>query len=454
MYGNPNILAYLALFLWAPVTGWLFHKLSPARAAAWSIVGAVLFLPEVVAVDPPLLPPIDKTSMAAFWCLIGCIWKGRGRLQAARPFRGIDLFFVVVLLGNVATSLTNGDVLITGPVVRPPLGLYDSVALGIKDTLAVYLPFFIGRAMLRTREDLRMLTKLFVTAGVAYSFLALIEIRLSPQLHKWIYGFYQMDFSMTIRLGGYRPMIFMATGMAVAMFILGASLMAIARYRVGMAKGYVPLFLIVVTAFCKSSGALVYGLVVWPLLFVVRRPKMWVPAFLATMVILYPALRAFDLFPADYLVEKAEAVNEERALSLWFRFDQEKQLLDRANERLWFGWGGYDRNRIFDTLTGEDLSVTDGDWAIQYGMRGVVGFAGLYCLLVVPILLLWRRLGRIRSLLDRRLLTALALFSSLLTVDLLPNGLFNCLPFFLAGAVHGLMSGIVKSQPSRKRRRA
>ena len=75
-------------------------------------------------------------------------------------------------------------------------------------------------------------------------------------------------------------------------------------------------------------------------------------------------------------------------------------------------------------------------------------------LLVVPILLLWRRLGRIRSLLDRRLLTALALFSSLLTVDLLPNGLFNCLPFFLAGAVHGLMSGIVKSQPSRKRRRA
>ena len=171
-----------------------------------------------------------------------------------------------------------------------------------------------------------------------------------------------------------------------------------------------------------------------------------------------PALRTTDTFPTDALVAQAEKINEERALSLWFRFDQEYQLLQRALEQPLFGWGGYNRNRHFDPVTGEDLSVTDGDWAIQIGSRGLVGFVAVYGLMTVPVVLTWRRIKKVKKRQDRQRLAALALITSLLVVDLLPNGLFHCLPFFLSGALFGLLQGLSDTrhgapQAPRRRRR-
>lgn len=444
--GSPNIFSMIALFLWIPVTAWLFKRFKPAEAAIWAMLLSIHYLPEVVAFDPPALPPLDKTSMAALWCFIACLIKSPERIRSAKPFRGIDLLFVLMLIGNVGTSLTNGDPLISGPVVRPNLSLYDAFAMAVKDTLGIYLPFFIGRAMIRNRADLNVLTRVLLSTGLFYTLLALVEIRMSPQLHKTLYGFHQMDFTMTMRFGGYRPMVFMQTGMAVSMYLLGSSMMAIARNRAGLAKIWTAIYLPAMVVICKSSGAIIYGILFWPLLLFSKRFRIIVPAALSLMALLYPVLRGTDVFPADELVEYAEGFNEERALSLWFRFDQEYQLMARARERPLFGWGGYNRNRIFDPGTGEDLSITDGDWAIQIGTRGAVGFLGMYGMMTIPCLLLFFRMRRLRSKLDRRLLAALALMTSVMTVDLLPNGLFNCIPLFLSGALHGLSLGLPKEQ--------
>ena len=78
-----------------------------------------------------------------------------------------------------------------------------------------------------------------------------------------------------------------------------------------------------------------------------------------------------------------------------------------------FGWGTYNRNRIYDPETGQDLSVTDGDWIIQVGTRGIVGFLGLYGMLALSIVLAQRRLRAIRRQRDRIQLAALALISAL-----------------------------------------
>lgn len=454
IFGNPNPFAYLALFGWIPVTFYLFWKHPAPKATVYSVLGSIMFLPEAIAVDPPLLPPMDKTSLAMLWCLIACLWRGRSRLKAARPLRGIDILLWVLLLGNIGTSLTNPDFLVTGQVVRPALTFYDAFALSIKDTLSVYLPFFLGRAMLRSRQDLVMFSRALVNAGLIYSVLALIEIRLSPQLHKWLYGYYQMDFSMTLRFGGYRPMIFMATGIAVGMFMMGASSIAISESRLGTRKTLTTFYMMIVTVFVKSTGAILYGFMLWPVMFLVKKHRIWLPAFFAGTALFYPALRTFDVFPHEDLVEMAGSINEERALSLWFRFDQEGQLLERARERIYFGWGGYDRNRIFAEDTGEDLSVTDGDWAIQVGTRGIVGFGAFYGMLALPVLFLVRRIKRVKSKVDKARLGALAMFTSLLVLDLLPNGLFNSLPLFMSGALWGLSTGVLLEQRavSRKRR--
>ena len=271
MDGEPNLFAYLSLFLWVPVTLAAFTWLRPPLAAMVSILGGVMFLPQETAVDLPLLPPMDKLSLTAFWTFLGCVWKAPERIRAARPLRGIDRLFVLVLIGNVGTALTNADPIQTGGVVRQGLFLYDAFALCVKDVLALYLPFLIARAMLRTSRDLSDLMRVLSGCGIVYGLLALFEVRMSPQLHHWIYGFHQMDFSMTLRFGGYRPMVFMLTGLATALFILSTTLAAWARWRAGRAGPWAAIFLSMVLVLCKSTGAIVYGLAVIPIVAAVRR---------------------------------------------------------------------------------------------------------------------------------------------------------------------------------------
>ncbi|MFW5690000.1 MAG: O-antigen ligase family protein, partial [Spirochaetota bacterium] len=366
---------------------------------------------------------------------------------------GIDLLFVMVLIGNFGTAITNPEPIVTGPEVRPGLVLYDAFAGSIKDLLNLYLPWLLGRSMLRSSKDLRDLMRYLVLGGLIYSFFCVLEVRLSPQFHRWLYGFHQMDFGMSMRFGGYRPMVFMLTGMATAMFVLSTAIAATARWRAGQSKPWAAIWLSVVLLLCKSTGAIVYGMAVLPIVAFVRKPKMWLPTGLAVMVIFFPLLRGADLFPADTLVEWAEKINEERALSLWFRFDQEEQLMERWRERPIFGWGTYNRHHVYDPETGEDLSITDGDWMIQLGTRGLAGFIGLYGLLALAVVRAWRRHKRIPSRRVQVLLAAFALISSLQTVDLLPNGLFHYLPFFFAGALEGLSEGIASAADRAKKRR-
>ncbi|MCK9912753.1 hypothetical protein MXD81_26600, partial [Microbacteriaceae bacterium K1510] len=79
-------------------------------------------------------------------------------------------------------------------------------------------------------------------------------------------------------------------------------------------------------------------------------------AALVLLALLYPSLRASDLFPTTQLYNMALSVSEDRAGSLKFRFDQEQQLLDHARERFLFGWGRFGRNRLYDESSGDDLS--------------------------------------------------------------------------------------------------
>ena len=441
---GANVVAYVALVLLVPLSAVLFAALRPPLAVATVFLIAWLLLPEGVAFDAPAIPPLDKHSIAAICALCGSLITAWPSLYRARVGRGIDWFAVLLLIGLVGTSATNGDPLIFMSKYLPGVTFYDAMAQAFRLSLTVIVPFVLGRALYRTTNDLTLLMGVVTVAAVLYLPLVAFELRFSPQLHRMVYGFHQHEFAQTIRGDGYRPMVFMHHGLALAMFLLTATLFGIALARArqplpfalppALAAGVLGVSLVL----CKSLGALIYALVVLPVLILgSSRLHARVAVLLAALVVVYPALRVADAFPTTALVDLAAArVNQDRASSLAFRFYNEDQLVEKALDRKLFGWGSFGRNRIYDDW-GTDISVTDGHWIIALGAGGVVGLVGTFGLLLWPIVQARRRLADEPLATRRLLIGVLAVTVAINAVDLLPNGLYSGFPLLLAGALAG-----------------
>ena len=392
---------------------------------------------------------MDKSSIPPLVALLACRTVCRGRLRAARPLRGIDVLLIIALLGVLGTVFTNGDALHDGVVTRQPMELYDAISTAIGFILTCYLPFLVGRAVFRTGADAQDFLRCFVIAGLIYTPLLLIEVRFSPQLHTWVYGFFPHSFAQTRRGGGFRPVVFMGHGLIVGRFMLGVVIAAALVWKAKLkrptrvANGAVVVLLIVVTVLCKSLGSLMLAVIALPLIFFTKpQTQVRVAAIVGLITLTYPVLRLTDNFPVDDLLDFSASFSEDRASSLEFRFVNEDQLLERALERPVFGWGGYSRNRVLNEA-GKDLSVTDGEWIILFGIYGVIGFVGQFGLFVLPLLIAARNIKRIQSVRDRSLVGGIALMNAVFAAD--PNsqssGVFP--HFFVAGILHGLATGMV-----------
>jgi hypothetical protein len=168
---------------------------------------------------------------------------------------------------------------------------------------------------------------------------------------------------------------------------------------------------------------------------------------LAVVIAIYPTMRWTGTFPARDLVDLAATVSQDRAASLGVRFTNEDDLLLRAMERPWFGWGGWGRNFVFSPF-GQTFSIVDGAWIAYVGAWGFVGFATRFGLLLLPILIAYQKSKSLR-LEDQTLLASVALVASFYALDLLPNGTYNHMPSLLSGAVLGLTVGMPQhSQPN------
>jgi O-antigen ligase len=266
---------------------------------------------------------------------------------------------------------------------------------------------------------------------------------MSPQLHKMFYGLHPNNFSKVFRLGGYRPMVFMQSGLAVAIFMWTCAMAGFGLFRARLPLYQIPsssiaAVLAFLLALCRSLGALFYGLVTLPLLVLApRRMASLLVLGLAAVVIAYPTLRVLDWVPISAIHAAAASINPDRADSLVFRFENEDQIVDRTLQKPLFGWGGYDRSRV-RVDNQEEVRAADGFWVIVLGQRGPVGLALVLTLLVWPLLRAGRRLRRVRDARAHALLLALALIVGIRAFDMMPNGLYGTLPFYLAGALSGV----------------
>jgi hypothetical protein len=436
-----------------PLTIALFFTMRPERALLFSVLGSMLFLPEAIDFKFPLLPPLSKHNIPYVCALVCCAVRAPRQVFSLPKERWFFWLCVLLLAGAIAMALTNGDPLRYGKwhkVTLPPLTVKDGLFTGVDQGIHAAVPFFLGLLLFRTSKQLSDLLAAFAIAAVIYLPLTAVELRMSPQFHYWVYGYQHHSFLQTMRFGGYRPMVFMPHGLALGRFLAVASMSALVvapvrKTLLGIPSRVVSGVLFVTLVLCKSTGAIVYGAIGLAVALVERvRPRLALAVVLGTVVLLYPVIRAADVFPVNQVVAAAGVFGADRQQSLTFRFENEEGLLAKARQRIVFGWGEYNRAAMFDDMGRP--SVSDGHWIILFGILGAAGFVCAFGILLIPIFVARSRLRYIHEPGDRLLVAGVSMIIGLVAFDLLPNGLWDDYPYLMAGALMGVTRALVTAE--------
>ena len=442
----PNLVAYLALLAWPLVAILLFRFLTLQKALIWTFLAGHLLLPAATYMKLPTIPPFDKASIPTIAAVVLCLIVGRRSADPLNPGskfgRGIVYALLALTVGlPLLTTLTNPEPLIYGNFVIPGLTLYDAAGQ-IEAAALTVLPLWLGLRYLNTRESHITLLQAFVFGALAYSLPALLEIRLSPQLHVWIYGFFPHEFVQHIRAGGFRPMVFLGHGLLVGIFLCKASIAAFVLYREARRErrssiGWLAagIWLVAILFLSKNVGAFVVAILLsLVVLFTGRKVQTVLAVVVAAVIILYPMLRSTGAIPVMTIFNITESISDDRAHSYLFRLNNEDALLARTKEKPLFGWGSWGRNQIYDPFSAQMISVTDGTWIILLGASGWVGYLAQFGLLIAPILFFaFGRNPRGPSLVTPGLMIVLCAT----LIDLIPNsGLVNYV-WLIAGSLVG-----------------
>jgi hypothetical protein len=440
---SSSLTATLALLLWMPLSIAVFSFVKPHRAVAILLIFGMILLPELEYFSIKVLPDMNKKTIACAWAFFPALVWARSQMKRASLGKLPWLLFGLMVIVDMGRAWTNMDAIFVGGRVIAPIFSHTALTFIMEDFLLVFAPFYLGAALYRDRDALRDFVRIFCTAGVLYAPLVLIELRFSPQLHAWVYGYYQHSWLQVMRDGAFRPMVFMHHGLALALFMATCGVLSF-----GLAKAKekllkinalpIALFLTALVAVSHSLGALVFVAALGPLVWLTPpRLQLRVAALLAALVMFYPMLRAYDWFPTDTLLDMARSISDDRAGSLAFRFNNEDMTLHRALERPIFGWGGFDRIFIFDEESGDELSTLDGAWLITYSSSGLLGFISRFGLLTWPVWLAFKRIRRVPIKTDQALIAAFGVATAMVALDLLPNGMFTYFPHLFAGVLLG-----------------
>lgn len=408
-----------------------------------SFIVAWLYLP-VVNIPLPGIPDLTKMSATCYGVLLATLLFDAGRITSFKP-GWLDLPMLIWCFCPFASSMANG------------LGAYDGFSSALDQTVTWGVPYFLGRIYLGNLSGLRQLAVGVFVGGLSYVPLCLIESRLSPQMHRWVYGYHaSAGFDQSYRLGGYRPTVFMNHGLAVGAWMMAATLAGIWLWKTGTIKqlwdipmNWLVITLLITFVLCRSTGAyalLVIGVV---LIFLSNWLRTALPVLLLLLsmcIYLYINSMTETYFTDQLVSAMSKVFPEERVASAEFRFNNEEILADKARQRVVFGWGGYGRNRVFARdWKGDlvDITVTDSLWIIAFGVNGIVGLSSITASMLLPVASLFVLRYPASTWSHRKIapVAVLALVLALYMLDCILNAMTN--PIFALSS--GGISGIVLS---------
>ena len=450
---NYELIALAVMVCFIPFSLYVCHRLPRAAAISVVVLAGSLFLPENTALlKPPVISAIDKERLIYLCALAGILAYHWRAFQAARLGAGLEWTFLLIILSFLGTWAFNTEAILNYGMMQQPLDIYWILARTGDDLLIFALPFVVGRIVFQSRADLRILAYALVGAGLLYVPLIGLEALLNIPFGVWRLGqvIYGLAPQPSVRWGGVQPAVLMDHSLEVASFMAVATIMAaafaaakstVAWRGVRHAHLLTQLGLLLTRVTTANLYGLVFGigLRVFSLKFSGK-----LAVIIAAAVCVYPAMRLADVFPNEWLVELArDLIGDDRARSLEGRFLEEDFVFAGLGSRLWFGWGMFDR--IPGAVTfGSNQDGLDSFMIIRVGMTGIVGSGILFLWLTIPVWMAWRRLRFVADRESQFLLVGLMLCISARMVDFLMNGLFNFLPFFLAGALYGIAKSISK----------
>ena len=439
-----NILVPITMFGFIPFCFLLFAILPARKAVIYNFIVAWLFLPMS---DLPLhgFTDYNKMSAACLGVLIGALIFDIDTILAFRPSIWDIPMFVWCTCPFISSYYNN-------------LGPYDGLSGIAYQTTDWGLPYFIGRIYFNDLKGLRELALGIIVGGLLYVPLCWYEVRMSPQLHRIVYGYTQYEFSQSKRYGGWRPMVFMQHGLAVSMWMSTAAMTAFwlwwskAIDRVMRIKmGWVALILIGTAAACHSVGAIALMFIALGVLWLTRVTKWSIWIILLTLAPpTWIYLRTTDTWTGRDLTTFLKDHDPRSAQSLQIRLASERVLADRALESPVYGWTGwklYDKNK----QEGEH-GVPDQMWVIAFGKFGLIGLISMTVALVMPVLLLaWRIPVRYWSHPGAAPAAALGVLLTQHMADLCFNAMVNPIFILCAGGLTGMtfsLRSLAKQKPT------
>ncbi|MEM6749783.1 MAG: hypothetical protein AAGA57_00015 [Planctomycetota bacterium] len=382
----------------------LFLLMPAPRAVLLIFFLGWMFLPNISdaeAFNLPLLPKVRKTTAPGYAVAIGMVLFDLGRVLAFR-FKAIDWLALTFVFIPVISCFMNFEYFGYSPL----RAVHGSLSLVLPNVLTWGVPYFAGRLYFSDGPGMLRLVKAFVTAAMVYAPFCLIEARMTPQFHRWVYGYHATDFAMAMRLGGFRPRVFMWHGLMTGLFMCSAAVAATWLWVSGSVKKMwvFPMWMVapgmigmgIVT---KSTGAIGLMLAFLAAMAVIYVTKLkWILVVMAMAAPLYITVRVLG-WQGFELLNLAHKFDDERAMSLGGRMMNENAFIQRGLERPLFGWAGWDRwhGRIDGSLSAQAeryadrITVPDGWWVIAFGTTGFVGLGSLILYLTMPAILLVKR---------------------------------------------------------------
>lgn len=433
-----NILVPLVMFGWLPLVLYIFSRYAPQRALLISFVIAWLFLPQA-GLAIPVIPDYGRITATCYGVILATMIFDVQRFAKFR-YTALDIPITIWCLCPAVSSLTND------------LGPYDALVSTLEQIWSWGLPYFLGRIYLNDFSGLRQLAMAVFIGGLVYVPLCVIESRLSLSIHLVVYGFQHpsQTFIFAVRYGGYRPSVFLESGLMLGVWLMWAALSAVVLWRTknlpprmwNLPTGFWVWIILFTFAIQRSTGAYILFMLGLLIMFLARWLRLLFPLWVIYIIVIaFVTSSAMGVFPQqDVITFMSQIFEEDRIRSVAFRFINEEFLGEKARQRWLFGWGGFGRNRVYNEY-GEDISVTDSLWIIVFGVYGIVGLLSCFGTLLVPTFaFVWRYPARMWSNPIVAPAAAMAVSVVLYAFDCVLNAMINPIFTLTAGGIVGVVA--------------